>query len=155
MRMDQIVIAGMQIIIQRVAIPIGGAAVGFAGRHAIAKHFHHIFDGHLHARKPVATHRRILDPIFQMVPVSPFVVQPCAAVAFGGPFRFIGAAVSLIIPYTGPELLRTVLGEIMGNSLPVQANLEAMLPDQVSVPCNGRKMVPYITDFHSNPFFTH
>lgn len=140
MRMDQIVIAGMQIIIQRVAIPIGGAAVGFAGRHAIAKHFHHIFNGHLHARKPVATHRRIIDPIFQMVPVSPFVVQPCAAVAFGGPFRFIGAAVSLIIFYPWNPFNRGIFGEIMRQPLPIKAHSEAMLPDKRSMMVDGFQM---------------
>jgi hypothetical protein len=96
-----------------------------------------------------------VNPILIMVLVPALMVKPGPGIPHSLTLRCIGAAVSLIIPYPGPELLRTVLGEIMGKSLPVQANLKTMLPDQVSVPCNGRKMVPYITDFHSNPFFTH
>jgi hypothetical protein len=43
-----------------------------------------------------------------------------------------------------PEKFRGgIFGKIMGQTLPVQTNLEASLPDQPAVPCNRFKMLPH------------
>jgi lipoate-protein ligase A len=62
-----------------------------------------------------------------MMPVTALVMNPRFTVALVFPFCGIGAADALVIPGTVAELRRRVLGQVMGNALPVKANLAAAL----------------------------
>jgi hypothetical protein len=54
----------------------------------------------------------------------------------------VGAAVALIILHTCEELHRRVLGKVVGQALPIQAEAEAVFPYQCPVVVYGFQMSP-------------
>ena len=147
--MDGDVILCILVVFQRGRAGIGFALIHLTCSYPVADHLGHIPQRHLIAHQALLLMVGNVNPILIMMLIPALMVEPGPGIPHGLTLSRIGTAVSLIIPDPGPELFRAVLGKIMGKPLPVKANLEAMLPDQVSVPCNGRKMVPYITDFYA------
>lgn len=64
--------------------------------HTVDKHFHHISDRHLHTDNSFIQISTIIQPVFIVMPVAPFVVQPCRRITFHFPFCIVRASCSLI-----------------------------------------------------------
>ena len=88
---------------------------------------------------------RIVDPIFKVVLIPSLVVQPCAAVPLFPAFSVVGAAVALIIFRPHQEFRRGILGEVMGQPLPIKPDPEAVPHDQQFVAGDRFQMrIPFI-----------
>ena len=77
-----------------------------------------------------------------MMAVATLVMHPGLAVALIFPFSRIGAASTLVILGTHQKFRRRILGQIVGQSLPVQAHPEAACHNDEAVLCNGLKVFP-------------
>ena len=94
--------------------PAGRVGVGVleidpARRDPVAEHLGQIPRRHPDAPHPAAVFRLVVDPVLQMMPVAPLVVEPCGAVPLGPALGVIGAAVALIVPHPGPKFRRLYL----------------------------------------------
>ena len=138
--MNDVVVDGAGVVVIRVAVPVKRTAVGLARRNAVAEHFEHIFQRHLHAAHPRAV-RRVVDPVFQMMAVSSLVVQPRRTVSLFAPLDFVRAAVALIIPRTRPELDRTEFAEVVRESLTVKTDAPAVPQNQKTVMLHRAQML--------------
>ena len=78
-----------------------------------------------------------------MVPVAALVVNPGSGIAVALPLCGVGASGALIVFGACPELCGEVFGEIMGQSLPDQADSKTVDHDQKPVMGNGFKMLPW------------
>ena len=84
-----------------------------------------------------------------MVLIPALVVQPGPGISHVLPLRSVRTPVALVVPDAGPEFLRAVLGKIVCQSLPIQADFKTVPANQAPVFCNGAIMPPYILNFHS------
>src|SRR5699024_2322724 len=91
---DQMVPAAV-VVFPRAGVGIAVAHIVLAGGDTVADHFRHIPRGHPHTAQRMVAGGRVVDPVFQMVPVAALVVQPGGAVAFGLALGVVGAAVAL------------------------------------------------------------
>ena len=128
-----------------VVLPGGGVGVFFllidlAGGDAVAEHFHHVVDRNLHAPHLIAQLRRVVDPVFKMVPVPPLVVEPGGGIALLQPFDLVGAAGPLVVPDACEELDGGVFAHVVEQALPVQAGLETVFHDPQLVGGDGSEM---------------
>ena len=114
-------------IVQRIRALIGVFVIRAACSDPVADAFDQIAVWHLH-RLPYAVDRVI--PVFPVVRVSAFMVQPSHRVSFFFLLDRIRASPPLVIVHGRNELRRAVFREIMGESLPVQAARKAVLPHQ-------------------------
>ncbi|MPM45473.1 hypothetical protein SDC9_92160 [bioreactor metagenome] len=105
----------------------------------VAEHLRHIFYGHLHAHHAggAVGLLPVIRPVFQMMPVAALVVKPGGGVSFVLPLRVVGAAVALEILDAHPEFLRRVFGKIVCQTLPIQAQTEAVSANQGAVAVDG------------------
>ena len=111
-------------IFERTARRIVFAKVYPAGGDAVANHFAEVLRGHLYGR---AFARFIyIPPIFEVVLIAAFVVQPSRRISEHHPLLYLRAHVTLIKPRSGEELRRAVFGEVVGEPLPYEARLEAI-----------------------------
>ena len=106
---------------------LGVSQIGAGGADPVHDHFRDIAAGHFCAHDHVFAVERIVDPVFKMVKVAAFVVEPGGGHADVLPFRVIRAAGSLIIKGADQKFRRSIFGEIVQESLPVQTDLEAVL----------------------------
>ena len=113
LRVEQVVGLAALVVFQRGSIGVLVAQIDLAGGHAVAHHFAHIAQGHLHAGK-ARLPGAVIDPVFQMVLVAALVVQPRGGIAPRQTFRFVGAVVTLIIDAARNELGRAVLAQVVG-----------------------------------------
>ena len=118
--------AGAHIVVVGVGILIILAVVVLAGGQPVAEHLDDIFDRH-----PDPVHRlipfgRIVDPVLEVVLVAAFVVQPGARVPLLLPFAVVGALMPVIIAHPDEEFRRGVLGKVVGQPLPVEADRETV-----------------------------
>src|SRR5699024_1750494 len=97
--------------------------------------------GHLHPRQSSAAVKTVIYPVFIMMFVPAFVVEPGGRIALCLSFRIIGTSCSLIISASHFELCPAVFRQIMQNPLSVQPNTEAFLHDQSFMFCNCTEML--------------
>ena len=139
LRVEQVVGLAALVVFPRGSIGVLVAQIDLACGHAVAHHFAHIAQGHLHAvkaRLPGA----VIDPVFQMVLVAALVVQPRGGIAPRQTFRFVGAVVTLIIDAAWNELGRAVLAQVVGKALLVEPAGKSVFHHQQLVPGDGFKM---------------
>ena len=115
--------------------------VDLAGRQTVAEHLRHIFLRHLHAADAAAV-PQVVRPVLKVVAVAALVVHPGAAVALGLPLGVVGTVVPLEVADAHPELPGGVLGEVVGQPLPVEPQAEAVPADQPAVMIDGVEMLP-------------
>lgn len=115
--------------------------VDHARRPTIHYHFHQIFSGHRNSFVPSGFSIQI-RPILIVMAIAALVVDPCFTVALVLTFRGIGAAVTLIVPYSLAEFCGRIFRQVMDQSLPDQSHTEASFTNEQSMPCDGLKMFP-------------
>ncbi|CAN4010851.1 Cell division protein FtsL, partial [Dysosmobacter welbionis] len=98
--------------------------VDLAGGQTVAEHLRHIFSRHLHTYDPFAG-GAVIRPILKVVAVAALVVEPGGAVSMFLPLGVVWAVIPLEVFRPGKELHRGVLGQVMGQALPVQPQAEA------------------------------
>ena len=86
-----------------------------------------------------------------MMLVAALVMQPGRGVADVVAFAHVGAAIALVILRSHDEFRAGILGQIVGQALPVQAHPEAVAPDQTPVLRDGLKVLPA---FHAARFLS-
>lgn len=64
------------------------------------------------------------------------------------PLGVVWAVIPLEVFHPGKELHRGVLGQVMGQALPVQPQPKAVLPHQAPVMLNGFQMLPEMHTLH-------
>ncbi len=79
-RVKQVVGLAALVVFPRGSIGVPVAQIDLAGGHAVAHHFAHIAQGHLHAGK-AGFRGAIIDPVFEVMLVAPLVVEPRGGVA--------------------------------------------------------------------------
>ena len=102
--------------------------------------YHHIPYRHLHPDHPVRSIQTIIDPVFIMVLISPFVVQPCKGNACRLTFCIIRTSVSLIILTADFEFRPAIFGKIMQKPLPIKSHAETMFHYEQFMPRDRAKM---------------
>ena len=112
------------------------APIRFAGSQPVAKHFCYVSGRHFHTGDAGAV-GGVICPEFKMVTVTALMVHPRGAVSVGGPLGVVGTAIPLKIFGSGEKFHRRILGKIMGQSLPVQPQAKAILPNQLPVMMNS------------------
>ena len=95
-------------IFDRVIFVVIFALINFARRHSVAKHFRNISHRHFHGTH-LLFNRIIVCPVFKMVSVPSFVMQPRFAVALLVSFGFIRAVSAAVILYPLPKFNRRIL----------------------------------------------
>lgn len=115
--------------------------VDFAGGQPVTEHFCHIFFGHFNACDAFSVDT-VVCPIFKVVAIAAFMMHPGSTVSDGTALCVIGAAVPLVIFYTGPKFYGRIFGQVMCQSLPVEPQPETMLPHQPPMLLNGFQMLP-------------
>ena len=103
----------------------------------ITEHFRSIFVGHLYGRHAVL---KIIHPVFPVMAVTTTMVEPGHGVAFGFFAGVDGGTVALIIAGGLKELGGGILGEIVGQTLPVEAGHEAVMADPEAMPGDGTEV---------------
>ena len=76
-----------------------------------------------------------------MVAVAALVVEPRQADAVGDALGVVGAAVALVVFHAAPELGGAVFAQVVGQTLPDQPQLQAVVPHQTAVGIDGVQMV--------------
>ena len=79
-----------------------------------------------------------------MVAVAAVVMHPGGAVPEFLPLGVIGAVIALKIFGAGPELHRGVFGQVVGQTLPVEPQAEAVFPYQCPMVIDSFQMAPEI-----------
>ena len=82
----------------------------------------------------------VIDPVFKVVAVAALVVQPGQTDAVFQTLLIVGAAPALIVFAAAPEFRRAVFGEVVGQALPHQTQLQAIAADQPAVTIHGMEM---------------
>lgn len=95
--MHNMTIFSMQIILQRTAIRIFFLLIIFRSRHTVNKHFHHILVRHTHSYHRRLRRHTIINPVFHVVLISPFVMKPCGRISLVLSLCIIRTDISLII----------------------------------------------------------
>ena len=139
---EDVVVQAPGIVLPRGGVGVPLLLIYLAGGDTVAEHLHHIVDRHLHPAHFVLQLRGVVDPIFQVVPVSPLVVEPGGGVAPLQALHLVGAAVSLKIFHTRQELHGAVLAHIVEQSLPVQPHPKAIFHDPVFMGGDSLQMAP-------------
>ena len=134
---QQVVVLAAVVVFPGRGVGVAGPFVVFAGGDAVADHLGHVARRHTHAGHGVVAAGRVVDPIFQVVFVAPFVVQPGRAVAFGLALGVVGAAGALPVLGPGQKLHRRQFAEVVHKALPVQPAAEAIPPHQHFVVVDG------------------
>ena len=120
---------------------------------AVFKHFHNIA-----VRHPSWYHFgiavRIIDPVFKMMLIAPFMMQPGRRIPLLLAFRHIRTAIALIVFHAVEKLLRRILGQIVHQALPVQPHCKTAFHHQQPVMCDRLKMTPNASHLVS-PFLKH
>lgn len=124
--MDDIVAEAVDVIIPGGGVGIVLLLVGLAGGDAVAEHFDDVAGGHFHAAHFVVQGGGIIDPVFEVVFVAAFVVEPGGGVALFEAFGFVGAFVALEVPDAGQEFGGGEFAHVVEKPLPVKAGAEAI-----------------------------
>ena len=88
-----------------------------------------------------------------MVAIAPLVVQPGGAVPERLSLGVIGTVVALKVLDTCKKLHRGVLGQIVGEALPVQPQAKAIFPNQRPVAVDSFQMTPEMQGTHLKTTF--
>ena len=125
----------------------GVAPVDLAGGQTVAEHLRYIPLGHFHTGNSLAG-EGVVRPVFEVMAVAALVVKPGGTVPVLMTLRVIGTVISLIVPYAGPKFHRSVFGQVVSQSLPVQSQPEAVFAHQSAVAANGSQMGPEMQNGH-------
>ena len=117
------------------------ALVGAAGGNTVAKHFLDETNGHAHRLIALCLNIQI-GPIFKMMPVAPFVVDPRFGISVRFTLALVRAFVPLEILYAHPKFRGTVLGKVVQKTAPRYPCLKAVPYDRVPMPRDRGKMLP-------------
>ena len=127
------------IVFQGAGIGVVFALVVFAGSHPVTEHFFQIHKGHFH-RFILLGGRVYIIPVFKMMPVPAFMVEPCGGIAEQFPFPFVGTSGALIIPHPGEKLRRAEFGKVVDNTPEGNAALHGVFHHQFFVMGYGFQM---------------
>lgn len=94
----------------------------------VAEHLGHVLLRHLAAADVdgAVLAAAVIDPVFEVVAVAALVVQPGQTDAVFQALLIVGAAPALIVFAAAPEFRRAVFGEVVGQALPHQTQLQAI-----------------------------
>ena len=95
----------------------------------------------------------VINPIFKMMFVPSFMMQPGPRIPTFFLFSRIRTAVSLKIQHSCPEFLRSIFGQVMHQPLPVKSHFKTALHNDPLMLCNCPEMVPSV--FQSIHYHTH
>ena len=123
------------------------SSIDFAGGQPVTEHLGYIFFRHLHA-DDTFTVNTVVRPELEVVTVPALVMHPGGAVAVFLPLGVVGTVITLEVFDACPELHRGVLGQVMGQSLPVKAQPEAVFPNQLPMTVDGFQMAPEVHGYH-------
>ena len=70
-----------------------------------------------------------INPIFIMMPVAAFMMEPCKGIAFLLPFGVIGTLIALIIMRSNQKFSRRIFGQIVQQALRIQTETKAVPGD--------------------------
>ena len=130
------------VIRERIAVFIGASPVGFGRCNPVHQHFCHIFARHRHrSHSALNALRAVIHPVFVMMPVASFMMQPCRRIPYILPLRVVRASISLIIFCSDPEFRPGIFGKVMTDALPVQADRKASFHHQILMIGNRLKML--------------
>ena len=115
--------------------------INFACRHTVTKHLRQIAYRHFH-RLYLFVSGVIIAPVFKVMPISSFVVHPRQRIAQILSFRFIGAAIPLVVLHTLPKLRGAVFRQIMPQSLPKNSCFPTMPNHGMAMTGNRTQMPP-------------
>ena len=133
------------IIRKRVSVRISRAVIYFGSGYSVHKHFYYIAVRHrrrFHSRPDTALICTVINPILIMVPVPPFVMQPCRRVTDRLPFRIVRTAIALKIPGSHDKFRGQIFGQIMQQSLPVQSDRKTAFHYKILMIRNRFQMFP-------------
>ena len=82
----------------------------------------------------------VVNPVFQMVPIAPLVVEPGGGIAQLFPLGSVGTAGAAIVFCANPELGPGIFAHIVHQPLADQSNPEAILHHQKLMMRNGFKV---------------
>ena len=134
--------------LRALVVVIGGcvgvllALIDPAGGDPVAEHLGDVFFRHLapaHEDVPVRGDA-VVDPVFKVMAVAALVVQPRQAQARGLPLGIVRAAVALIVVDTAPELGGAVFAQVVRQTLPDQAEPEAVFAHKPPVAVDRAQM---------------
>ena len=130
------------VIRERIAVFIGASPVGFGRCNPVHQHFCHIFTRHRHrSHSALNALRAVIHPVFVMMPVASFMMQPCRRIPYILPLRVVRASISLIIFCSDPKFRPGIFGKVMTDALPVQADRKASFHHQILMIGNRLKML--------------
>ena len=115
------------------------ALIDPAGGDPVAEHLRHIFFRHFASADidgPILP-AAVVDPVLKVVAVAPLVVQPRQTHAVFQALLVVGAAPALVVFYAPPKLRGAVFAQVVGQTLPHQTQLEAIVPHQAPVTVDG------------------
>ena len=137
--MHQILPFPSQEIIQRIPVCIGSSAIYLACSNSVQKHLHHIIDRHFHSFEH-GTMRSVINPVFIMMLIAPFMMQPGRRIPLFLPLCIIRTSGSLVISTPHTKLCPSVFLQIMEQPLSVQTYLKACLHHKELMFCDRTKM---------------
>ena len=127
------------IVVIRRGVGVLVLEVGPARRDAVAEHLGDVAQRHFapaHVDLAVVADT-VVDPVFKVVAVAPLVVQPRQTHAVFQALLVVGAAPALVVFYAPPKLRGAVFAQVVGQTLPHQTQLEAIVPHQAPVTVDG------------------
>ena len=143
--MDNVVVGGSGVVLPGGGISILFFLVDFAGGHPVTEHLCYVVCRHFHATHAVVQIRVIVDPILQVMLISPLVVKPGGGDTGFQPLQLIGTAIAAEILGANQKFFGRIFGEIMEHPLLVETNFETVFPHQPLVGGDGFQM--------SQPFY--
>lgn len=121
------------------------------GRHPVTEHLFYITNRHFN-RFFKSCLRIVILPIFKMMFIPSLMMHPGNRITINFSLFCIGASCSLIISCTRYKFCRTILGQIMSQSLPENTCMITIAYYLMAVFCNCTKMFPYIHLSHHFSF---
>lgn len=124
---------------------IGILPVGLGGRNPVHEHLRHIPPGHRNRanRKLSALCRFyvVVGPVLVVVAVMALVMDPGLGIALDHPLSVVGTLLAVLVKVDAVEKFhRCKLGQVMGQTLPVEANLKAAFCHQSLVVKDGSQV---------------
>ena len=124
LRMHQKLRPAAPVILQGGSVRIVVSLIDLTGGDPVHQHLDHIAAGHLDRDQDLSVDlapQVVVHPVLVVVAVAALMVEPGAGVADGLPLRVVGAAVALPVSGADHEFRRRELGQVMQDSLAVEA----------------------------------
>ena len=137
------------IIFQRMGVCVGLLHISLGRRDPVHEHLYHIPRRHLLANDPLFWIGTVVDPVFIMMPVPPFMVQPRGRISGSFPLCIVRASRSLVIFAAHEELRRRIFWHIVQQTLLIQSNLKTLFHHQHLMVIDRTKMLPCFHNSYS------